>query len=111
MYPKGREIGGRVAVIAPIEPIAHVQHMCHGVRMSKMIQVRNVPDKLHRELVRRAERRELTLTDYIQAILEREVARPPAEEVFERIASRAPVRLRAGAADLIRKERASRETP
>lgn len=61
--------------------------------MSKMIQVRSVPDRLHRELVRRAKARKLTLTDYIQEILEREVARPPAEEVFERIARRPPVRL------------------
>jgi len=79
--------------------------------MSKMIQVRNVPDKLHRELVRRAEQRDQTLTDYIQGILEREVARPPAEEVFDRIASHSRVWIGGRAADLIRKERASREVP
>lgn len=77
--------------------------------MSKMIQVRNVPDRLHRELVRRARARRQTLTDYIQGILEREVARPPAEEVFERIARRRRVRLGRSAADLIREERAHRE--
>lgn len=38
-----------------------------------MIQVRNVPEELHRKLVRRAEERGLTLTDYIQGVLEREV--------------------------------------
>jgi hypothetical protein len=48
-----------------------------------MIQVRNVPDRLRRELVRRARDRGLTLTDYVQNLLEREVARPPAEEVFD----------------------------
>ena len=53
--------------------------------MSKMIQVRNVPDRLHRELTRRARARGQNLTDYVQQILEREVARPPALEVFERI--------------------------
>jgi plasmid stability protein len=37
--------------------------------MAKMIQVRNVPARLHRELVRRARARGQTLTDYIQAIL------------------------------------------
>lgn len=77
--------------------------------MSKMIQVRNVPDRLHRELVRRAKARRLTLTDYIKEILEREVARPPTEEVFERIARRPPVRLGRRAADLIREERGRRE--
>lgn len=77
--------------------------------MSKMIQVRNVPDRLHRELVRRARARGQTLSRYIQEILEREVARPSGEEVLERIATRAPVRLPRRAADLIREERASRE--
>lgn len=77
--------------------------------MPKMIQVRSVPDRLHRELVRRARLRSQTLTDYIRAILEREVARPPAEEVFERIATRPPVDLGRPAAEIIREDRTSRE--
>lgn len=77
--------------------------------MSKMIQVRNVPDRLHRELTKRAKARGQTLTDYLQELLEREIARPPALEVFERIAGRAPVRLRQPAAELIREERSARE--
>lgn len=77
--------------------------------MSKMIQVRNVSDRLHRELTRRARARNQTLTNYIQELLEREIARPPAEEVFERVARRAPTKLGRSAADLIREERASRE--
>ncbi len=77
--------------------------------MSKMIQVRNVPDRLHRELARRAKARGQTLTDYIQEILEREVTRPPAAEVFDRIEARSPVMLGRPAADLIREERAARE--
>jgi len=77
--------------------------------MSKMIQVRNVPDKLHRELTRRARARGQALTDYIQGLLEREVARPPAEEVFDRIEARPPVKLGRAAADLIHEERAARE--
>jgi antitoxin FitA len=79
------------------------------MRMSKMIQVRNVPDKHHRELVRRARAHGQSLTDYIQDILEREVTRPPAEEVFERVSKRTPVRLGGPAADLIREERGARE--
>ena len=56
-----------------------------------MIQVRNVPEKLHRELTRRARKRGQTLTDYIQEILEREVSTPPQEDVWARIASREPI--------------------
>jgi plasmid stability protein len=77
--------------------------------MSKMIQVRNVPDRLHKELVRRAKAQGQTLTDYIQEILEREVARPPREEVFARIARRTPVRLSKPAAEIIREEREEHE--
>jgi plasmid stability protein len=83
--------------------------MWHALRMSKMIQVRNVPDRLHRELAKRARARGQTLTDYIQELLEREVSRPPADEVFERVSTREPVKLGTRAADLIRKERAGRE--
>jgi hypothetical protein len=73
-----------------------------------MLQVRDVPDPLHKELVRRARARGQTLTDYVQGILEREVARPPADEVFERIRRHPPVDLGRPAADLIREERHAR---
>lgn len=76
--------------------------------MSRMIQVRNVPDKLHRELTRRARVLDLTLTDYIQGLLEREVARPAREEVFARVLSRAPVRSKVSAVELLRAERDER---
>ena len=82
--------------------------MRHAARMPKMIQVRSVPDRLHRELVRRARKRGRTVTSYIQEILEREVSRPLAEEVFEQIARATPVDLGRPAADFIREERASR---
>ena len=77
--------------------------------MSKMIQVRNVPDRLHRELVKRAKARGQTLSAFIEEILEREVERPPAEEVFERIHRMPPVKLSRPVADLIREEREERE--
>ena len=67
--------------------------------MPKMIQVRSV---------RRARKRGRTVTSYIQEILEREVSRPLAEEVFEQIARATPVDLGRPAADFLREERASR---
>lgn len=76
--------------------------------MPRMLQVRDIPDSLHRELVRRAKKRGQSLTDYVQGILEREVARPPAEEVFERVHRHSPVDLGRPAADLIREERRAR---
>lgn len=70
--------------------------------MAKMIQVRNVPDRLHRELVKRAKARGKTLSDFIEDLLEREVERPPAEEVFERLRELPPVKLPRPASDYIR---------
>lgn len=75
--------------------------------MSKTIQVRNLPDALHRELLRRARARRLTLTAYVQEVLTREVSRPRAEDVFARIAARRAVRLETPAVDLLRAERAA----
>lgn len=70
-----------------------------------MIQVRNVPATLHRELTRRAKLRGETLTQYIQNVLEREVARPLAEEVFTRVRGRARVALGRPVSDIIAAER------
>jgi hypothetical protein len=61
--------------------------------MSKMIQVRNVSDRLHRELTRRARASGITLTEYVERILDREVARPLPQKVFKRIARRSSVDL------------------
>lgn len=83
--------------------------MCDATRMSKMIQVRNVSDRVHRELTRRARANGETLTKYIEGILEREVARPLPQNVFNRIARRSPVDLGAPAAELIHRERVARK--
>jgi plasmid stability protein len=58
-----------------------------------MIQVRNAPERLHRELKRRAKLRGQTLTDYVQAILEREVAKPDRRDVLARILRSEPIDL------------------
>ena len=76
--------------------------------MPKMVQVRNVPEPIHRELVRRARRHGRTLTDYLQEILQREVSHPDPQEIFERISRRPRIRLPRAAADLIREDRSAR---
>jgi antitoxin FitA len=59
--------------------------------MAKMIQVRNVSDRLHRTLTRRARSRGQTLTRYVEELLEREAARPTPEELDARIRARESV--------------------
>lgn len=70
----------------------------------KMIQIRNVPDELHRSLKARAAREGRTLSDLILSDLRRLADKPSPEEVMERIRSRTPVG-GAPASDLIAAER------
>lgn len=56
--------------------------------MSKMIQVRNVPDDVHRKLKARAAEAGLSLSDYIKRDLERAASRPSVEELAARVSAR-----------------------
>ena len=84
-----------------------VTHLCHVAHMRKSIHITNVPEHLHHKLSERAQARGLTLSDYILSMLERQVGRPPADEVFQRIRARPAVDLGRPAAELIREERAA----
>jgi plasmid stability protein len=77
--------------------------------MAKNIQIRNVPERLHRELKRRAKKRGQSLTAYIEQLLEQEVRRPPIGEVLDEIERLEPVRLDRPVAEYIREERELRE--
>lgn len=55
----------------------------------KTIQVRNVPDRTHRELRTRAAAAGTSLSDYVLGELERVTARPPVADVLRRAGSRA----------------------
>jgi antitoxin FitA len=52
----------------------------HACDMSKMVQIRNVPDALHRKLKARAADAGQTLSDYLLAEIGRLAARPSREE-------------------------------
>jgi antitoxin FitA len=79
----------------------------HAYHMSKMVQIRNVPDTLHRKLKVRAAGAGQTLSDYLLAELARLAARPTREEMLARIHSRKRVTLKTPAAVVIRDERES----
>jgi plasmid stability protein len=75
--------------------------------MSRMVQIRNVPDSLHRKLKVRAANGGQTLSDYLLAELERLAARPTRDEMRARIHGRKRVTLKTPAAVIIRNERNS----
>ncbi|MCZ6732395.1 MAG: hypothetical protein O7B27_07565 [Gammaproteobacteria bacterium] len=76
--------------------------------MSKMIQLRNVPDALHRKLKARAALEGMSLSDYLVAEIRRTAERPTLRELRERLDRRAPVRLRVPPAKAVREERDQR---
>jgi plasmid stability protein len=73
------------------------------------VQIRNVPDDVHKELVRRAEFAGQSLQQYLAARLEALVATPSVDEVIARIERRTKGRVsKADAIAAIDHERAGR---
>jgi antitoxin FitA len=59
--------------------------------MPRMIQIRNVPDDLHRKLKVRAAERGMTLSDYLLAEVEQVADKPTLSELMDRLAAEEPV--------------------
>ena len=76
--------------------------------MSKMIQIRNVPDELHREAKARAARAGMTLSAYLLREIRRTLEAPDLEELLARIASRERINPSETPAEIIRAEREAR---
>ena len=73
-----------------------------------MIQVRNVPDVLHRSLKIRAATAGMSLSDYLLAELREIAARPTLAEFRERLHTRRTLPVALDTAGLVRAERAAR---
>jgi plasmid stability protein len=73
-----------------------------------MIQVRNVPDGLHRTLKARAAMAGMSLSDFLLEELRGFAERPTIAELRERVRRRSRVALGASAADAVRLERDAR---
>lgn len=73
--------------------------------MSKMIQVRNVPDRVHAVLRARAAAAGMSLSDYLAAELKAIAGRPSLDEVLQRISHQGRVHLRESPAAAVRAER------
>ena len=82
---------------------------CKYVRnMPKMIQLRHVPDALHRKLKARAANLGLSLSDYLIQEITPLAELPTMADWLDHVATREPVELREPAAVTIRKIRESR---
>jgi plasmid stability protein len=76
--------------------------------MSTMVQIRNVPDELHRRLKVRAATEGISMSDYVLREIRKSLDRPTRQEVLERLQAQPARKLRQSAADVIRSERESR---
>lgn len=71
----------------------------------KMLQIRNVPDDLHRDLKERAAREGTTMSELVLRELPRIARKQTTEDVIARILSREPVEGGPSGAELVRASR------
>ena len=76
--------------------------------MSTMIQIRNVPDAVHRRLKSRAALAGMSLSDYLLSEIRLVAEQPTLAEMRARLQSRSEVHLSIDTADAVRAERDSR---
>ena len=76
--------------------------------MSKMIQLRNVPEALHRTLKARAAMAGMSLSDYLLAEIKEIAERPTLTELRERLHKRKAISVQVDTARMVREEREER---
>lgn len=75
--------------------------------MSKMIQVRDVPENLHRLLKARAAQEGMSLSDFIKRELEHTMAKPSLREWLDMVGRSKPIPSKRSGAEIIRQLRDS----
>jgi antitoxin FitA len=73
--------------------------------MSTMIQIRNVPDALHRRLKSRAALAGMSLSDYLLSEIREVAERPSLDELRSRLQSQSRLTPSLAAAEAVRAER------
>ena len=73
--------------------------------MGVMIQIRNVPPELHRELKSRAALAGMSLSDYLLRQIRQVAQRPTMEQMLARLRALPPVDPVESSADILRAER------
>jgi antitoxin FitA len=76
--------------------------------MPKMIQIRNVPETVHRRLKSRAALEGLSLSEFLLKEIEQVAERPSLKELAERLTARTPVKYKIAPSQILRQERARR---
>ena len=86
----------------------HAQRMACCAAHGNLIQVRDVPDDVHRVLKARAAREGVSLSEYLRAELRRVAEAPTTEELLARLRERKPVKSAETSAHALRSVRDER---
>jgi antitoxin FitA len=76
--------------------------------MNKHIQIREIPEKLHRTLKARAAEEGMSMSDYLKRLIERDLKRPSWAEMTKRMDALKPIVLSKTTAEFVRSERDGR---
>ncbi len=77
----------------------------YAISMGTMIQIRNVPETLHRQLKSRAALAGMSLSDYLLSEIRQMAERPTIDELRARLRSRTETVLSISPAEAVRAER------
>lgn len=92
----------------PRPRVACAPHALHVIHMPKMIQIRNVPDRLHKALAARAAAAGMSLSDYAKQELEESARKLTWQEITEHVASLPPIEFSEDPVEILRKARDER---
>ena len=81
----------------------------HVVSMGKMVQIRNMPDVIHRKVKARAAEAGMSLSDYLLREIRKSAEIPTGDELRERLAKLPPIITRTSSAEMVRQGREERE--
>ncbi len=85
--------------------LADIARLPYADNITKMIQLRNVPDALLRSLKARAAMAGMSLSDYLLGEIKEIAERPTLAELQQRLHKRKPVSVEFDTARLVREER------
>lgn len=110
LLPRRPSSGSVRSDSAPTRATLAMRSTCdHHLHMSTMVQIRNVPDDIHRQAKARAALAGLTLSEYALQALQRELARPTSAELAARIRTLEPIHEAPSGASLVREARDARD--
>lgn len=81
---------------------SHVTSVFH---MGRMVQIRNMPEPIHRKLKARAAEAGLSFSDYLLRQLKTVVEQPTLDEILDRLRDREVFQPKTSAARVLREER------